>query len=192
VLHAKTKKGKNKMKKIMIALAIVAMAAISQAASIKWNSGTINNQAGVKANSTTSLVTAYLYNVSADQYATFAGMDAGAIYAEAQKGTYGAAVATKATSGLGVANITQTVTGGSAETPVTYYGLVLYVDTLSDTEKPYVIASYNSATFQDDGQVSFSNLANTSGEWTEAVPEPTSGLLLLLGVAGLALRRKQK
>lgn len=27
--------------------------------------------------------------------------------------------------------------------------------------------------------------------WTAAVPEPTSGLLLLLGVAGLALRRKQ-
>ena len=29
------------------------------------------------------------------------------------------------------------------------------------------------------------------GSW-ETVPEPTSGLLLLLGVAGLALRRKQK
>jgi hypothetical protein len=119
-------------------------------------------------------------------------MDAGAIYAEAQKGTYGTAVATKATGTLGSANITQTVTGGSAESPVTYYGLVLYVDEKSDVKQPYVMASYNSATFQDDGTVSFSNLASTSGEWTAAVPEPTSGLLLLLGVAGLALRRKQK
>jgi hypothetical protein len=192
VLHAKTKKEKIKMKKIMIALAVVAMAAVSQAASIKWNSGTINNQAGVKANGSTSLVTAYLYSVTADQYATFAGMDAGAIYAEAQKGTYGTAVATKATGSLGSANITQTVTGGSADAPVTYYGLILYVDEKSDTTKPYVMASYNTATFKDDGQVSFSNLANSSGDWTAAVPEPTSGLLLLLGVAGLALRRKQK
>ena len=32
----------------------------------------------------------------------------------------------------------------------------------------------------------------TAGQTWESVPEPTSGLLLLLGVAGLALRRKQK
>ena len=31
-----------------------------------------------------------------------------------------------------------------------------------------------------------------TGNFTQAVPEPTSGLLLLLGMAGLALRRKQK
>jgi hypothetical protein len=37
--------------------------------------------------------------------------------------------------------------------------------------------------------------AMNNGTWNytaSAVPEPTSGLLLLLGVAGLALRRKQK
>ena len=32
----------------------------------------------------------------------------------------------------------------------------------------------------------------TKTGWYSTVPEPTSGLLLLLGVAGLALRRKQK
>ena len=34
------------------------------------------------------------------------------------------------------------------------------------------------------------NLANNSGSW-QSIPEPTSGLLLLLGVAGLALRRRR-
>lgn len=32
---------------------------------------------------------------------------------------------------------------------------------------------------------------NTTDAWTQMAPEPTSGLLLLLGVAGLALRRKK-
>ena len=31
----------------------------------------------------------------------------------------------------------------------------------------------------------------SSGTWTAVVPEPTSGLLLLLGMAGLALKRKR-
>jgi hypothetical protein len=41
--------------------------------------------------------------------------------------------------------------------------------------------------------MSYTNLsANAQTAWTAVtVPEPTSGLLLLLGVAGLALKRKR-
>jgi hypothetical protein len=43
--------------------------------------------------------------------------------------------------------------------------------------------------------VSATSVGNGGATWTEAtiaaVPEPTSGLLLLLGVAGLALKRKR-
>ena len=38
----------------------------------------------------------------------------------------------------------------------------------------------------------FGEEAFSSAGWYSTVPEPTSGLLLLLGMAGLALRRKQK
>jgi len=52
-------------------------------------------------------------------------------------------------------------------------------------------AANGNALFTDDAIASeFS--AGKSGEWTPAgVPEPTSALMLLLGVAGLALRRKR-
>ena len=60
------------------------------------------------------------------------------------------------------------------------------------------MGNYASATIEALQDVSVANLAlnlggtGSSTAWsTAAVPEPTSGLLMLLGMAGLALRRRR-
>jgi len=50
----------------------------------------------------------------------------------------------------------------------------------------------NGNAFFTDNALASSSSADKSGAWVKTIPEPTSGLLLLLGVAGLALRRKRK
>jgi len=176
------------MKKLMLAMAVVAAGLSVNAATIKWNSGTIYNQAGTKANAKTAIVSATLYSLTSAQYTSATSMTAADLYKAATGGTYGTAVTSASTTALGLANLTQTVTGGSTESPATYYGLVVYTDAVS-ADGPWVKTAVKSATFQDDGQVSFTGLASGVASWT-AAPEPTSGLLLLLGMAGLALKRK--
>jgi hypothetical protein len=68
---------------------------------------------------------------------------------------------------------------------------VLIGESFSDT-----IPAVGTATieFADDGVNKFADSTGfTSGGWytAAAVPEPTSGLLMLVGLAGLALRRRR-
>ena len=81
--------------------------------------------------------------------------------------------------------------------PINYYQVafdsannaVLISDSFTDT-----IPSVGAAIveFNDDGATAFAESTGfTSGGWYAAVPEPTSGLLMLVGLAGLALRRRR-
>lgn len=190
------------MKKMMTAVAAAAFAFAAHAASVNWQSGTIFTAADkdgttgtgtdYRANAGARLVTAYLYSLTAEEYTTALSLSTAELYSQYKDQ---APTATKTSTVLGVANISQTgLPDGSAEAPQTVYGLVLYVDEASaaayDGVDAFVKSYVGMATWQDTSGSALSNLASGQANWT-ATPEPTSGLLMLLGMAGLALRRKR-
>ena len=79
--------------------------------------------------------------------------------------------------------------GLTAEVDYNFY----YVLTDSNGTLKSAVKSNITALGTGSQTIGFGNQATytgNSGNW-QAVPEPTSGLLLLLGVAGLALKRKR-
>ena len=181
------------MKKLLIMAVAIAASVVANAAAVSWNSGTIKLPSGANAKAT---VAASLFIVDATTYATYAAYTDATklsddIYA-AYKGTTPTSSKTSTTKSL--ANISY----GDYSAGDSVYAVLLY--TTTENEKDYWMGNYGAVTLESAQNVDVGQLANflggnsTAGStaWsTAAVPEPTSGLLLLLGMAGLALKRKR-
>ena len=193
------------MKKLIITAFTVACAAAVQAATVSWQSGALYTAASaaggwsstlVNNASPKALVTMSVYLVDATTYATVSAYDQAGMYewASTQTATYTAQNKNPSTDAIiGAATVSDSTLAGST----TYYSIITAEYTDATYGDMYMAAAATTTT-PASGTKAISNIFGGAGtasvggvrDW-QAVPEPTSGLLMLLGVAGLALRRKR-
>ena len=192
------------MKKLMLAMAIVCATAMTQAATTKWTATTGSNAIYLPG-STTSILssgTAYLFCLS-----TVDGAESLTTYSQSD-------IVTEFKSGTDISTLdyqrSLTISDGKiASTSFTsedfatgkltkfFFAVVdgdnIYISgtaqRTSNATTPQAL-SFNPTAASQAALKDINDGYSASG-WYGVVPEPTSGLLMLLGVAGLALRRKR-
>ncbi len=191
------------MKKLIVAMVVAMAAALTQAATVSWSISGIKDSKGNDMTSgagyvfctkgdkatTVDVVTAALAGKSADEVKTYLQNNS----ITALKGT----IDSSKPGYIGVSGVDLASSGiPAATTGVKIFAVIIdddsfgedthyVVTTASSNVKTPAASTSNNAGFSVDASAT----ANSSN-WT-AAPEPTSGLLLLLGMAGLALKRKR-
>ena len=186
------------MKKLMVAAVTIAMAVVANAASIKWST---TYEVADGGEGITSATVAYLVNVATlSQTDLYEAVSGGATLDAALSGK---ALQSATMSDGVISTTTFAIADSLVNTTIKAY-MVLFDSDLNalyfSEQKSALVQSAMDTKFAFTSDSSIDGIAadmsgfNTSaGGWvsTAAVPEPTSGLLLLLGMAGLALKRKQ-
>lgn len=175
------------MKKIMIMAAAIAIGVFANAATVNWS------MAGVYQPGTTTAGSGYAVYL----FQTSESVTLSTIASAIEGGSFGTIASSALANGSTLASGAYMKTGlgnysGTTESPFTagFIALVFDASTYVDAEN-YAMAetslTFTSATGSKTAM--FTNFS-TNNEW-QSIPEPTSGLLLLVGVAGLALRRRK-
>ena len=173
----------------MIVAAAALLAGMSQAASVQWNNSTSAKLYGL--DGTTAITAAN---------ATAWGLTVSLMYADGTAtGSSISAINSMSAGVLSTAKWTYTFDTDATTGDKFYLHAIMKVDG-KDYEMDLFKSSPFAITATNNGGTdtftwaagSYGGLAATptEGAWS-AVPEPTSGLLMLLGMAGLALRRRR-
>ena len=180
------------MKKLIVAALTVAMAVVANAASVKWSmaNGVLGPSPDGSAQSgRCSYYTMLIFSdsqadavnsaIAAGNFESLGTMALNSSQA-AKAGTFGGMV-----NGL---------TGTSATLFAVVFDTYSSTETIADAGYYYKTGTITQSTYDPTGSDPATTAVFTStqmtGTWT-AIPEPTSGLMLLLGMAGLALKRKR-
>lgn len=189
------------MKKLIIAIGALAVSASLYAANVTWSIGNVSaygtdeNPEGyiayfLMAADSTDAASAKVWSI-ADAKTAAGKKDASAFSSH----TIAAAKGLDDEGNARSAKVTSYASSWVSPESGNFYAVIFNAESIADATHYMVVGGAETdgsfkLTFGTATANQTASLNASSGTWT-AVPEPTSGLLMLLGMAGLALRRRR-